>query len=327
MLDRLVRVRRKKEVFGRAYAFIEDGRGLAALPECRAVLAAHPEYSAEAYRLMIDVLLAEQRFDDAEKLLELILARKLVPWACVGLANIHYGRSDLEKAETVLTGLAAANPEYLGAQDFLAKIKTELEKPKEALDILEAAGAISSANVNRLRRTGDLAAATGDFEKSGRLYARVMDRIRNSAMARAEDFMALSESYIRQGRLEDAEKVIDACFKAGCDVVGATIAEQLLAREDVAESMITRLKTRLATRKAEQARMPAIVSLDQAIAMLGRLDTQGWNVALGDACQASIAYWGDKEPGAQLLAAARTRLAKVLRKYGVKSRPVAPLAP
>ncbi len=390
LLDRLVRVSRKKEVFGRAYALIEGGRGLAALPECRAVLAAHPEYSAEAYRLMVDVLLGEKCFDEAEKLLEVILSRKLLPWAYMGLANIHYARSDLEKAETILTSLAAANPEYLGAQDFLAKIKAELEKPKEALEILEAAGAISSANVNRLRRTGDLAAATGDFEKSGRLYARVMDRVRNSAMARAEDFMALSESYLRQGRLEEAEKVsadqrrtmrgspeaelvsrlmefqrfsrdsagptggrakealvaaanafrqlqtpisgpleydlVDACFKAGCDEDSATIAEHLLARNDVPESVIARLKTQLATRKAKQARMPAIVSLDQAIAMLGKLNTQGWNDALGDACQASIAYWAEKDPGAELLTAARTRLAEVSRKYGMGSRQLATIA-
>ena len=199
--------------------------------------------------------------------------------------------------------------------------------------------------------------------------------------------MALSESYIQQGRLEDAEKVsadqrrtmrgspeaelvgrlmefqrfsrdtagptggrareamvaaanafrqlhapisgaleydlIDACFKAGCDVDGTTIAEHLLARSDVAESVIARLTTQLATRKAKQARMPAIVSLDQAIAMLGKLNTQGWNDALGDACQASIAYWAEKEPDAELLAAARTRLAELLRKYGMDSRPVA----
>lgn len=121
--------------------------------------------------------------------------------------------------------------------------------------------------------------------------------------------------------------LIDACFKAGCDADGATIAEHLLARNNVAEGVIARLKTLLTTRKTKQSRMPAIVSVDQAIAMLGKLNTQGWNDALGDVCQASIAYWAEKEPGAELLAAARTRLAEVLRKYGMDSRPVATLTP
>ena len=50
-------------------------------------------------------------------------------------------------------------------------------------------------------------------------------------------------------------------------------------------------------------------------------------IPLGDACQASIAYWAEKEPGAELLAAARTRLPAVLRQYGMDSRPVAMLTP
>ena len=390
LLDRLVRTSRKKEIFGRAYAFIESARVEAALAECRTVLQSHPEYAAEAYRLMVDMMLGAKRYEEAETLLRHIISRKAVPWAHMGLANIYYARRELERAEGLLTTLAASNPEYLGAQDLLAKVKTELEKPKEALEILEAAGAISSSNVNRLRRTGDLAAATGDYEKSGRLYARVMDRVRNSSMARAEDFMALSESYIQQGRLEDAEKVsadqrrtmrgtpdaelvsrlmefqrfsrdaagpnggrakeamvaaamafrelsapisealqydlVDACFKAGCDSDGGTIADHLLARTGLPENVMSRLKALLATRKAKQARMPAIVSLDQAMAMLGKLNAQGWNDALGHACQASIAYWGDKDPDAELLAPARNRLTEVLRKYGMDARPMDKLA-
>jgi DNA-binding response OmpR family regulator len=208
LLNRLLRISRKKDVFSRAYTFIEGGRIEAALPECRSIAARHPEYTIEAYKLMIDLLIGSKRYDEAEDLLQIILERKAVPWAYMGLANVHYVKGRLVQAESSLEKLAAENREYLGAQDFLAKIKAELGKPEEALKLLEDAGAISSANVNRLRRTGELAVATGDHDKAGKLFSRVLDRVRNSSMARPEDFIALSNVLIAQGRIEEAGRVV-----------------------------------------------------------------------------------------------------------------------
>lgn len=383
LLERLVRVNKKKEVFARAYAFIESDRVAAALPECRLILGSHPQYAPDAYRLMIDVLFGMQKYDEAEKMLTAILARKDVPWAHMGLANIHYARNEPRLAEAVLEKVAAANPEYLGAQDFLARVKTDLAKPDEALAVLEAAGAISSANVSRLRRTGDLAAVVGDHEKCSRLYAKVLDRVRNSSLAKAEDFISLSNAYVQLGRMDEAEKVsleqrrtmrgtpeadlvsklmeyqrlcgpgnadkedrrlaaiagavksyqelqnpitgaleldfVEACFKAGHDDDAHAAAEHLLARTDVPEPILARARANLAAHQARKARAPAIVPLDQVLAMLSKLGSNGWDDAMGHACQASVNHWATKADDPEMLATARTRLTDVLRKYGINT--------
>jgi tetratricopeptide (TPR) repeat protein len=90
----------------------------------------------------------------------------------------------------------------------MAKVKEELGRPREALEVLETAGAISSSNVSRLRRSADLASVVGDHEKAGRLYARVIDRARNSSLGRSEDYVSLANAYLEQGRGEEAERVL-----------------------------------------------------------------------------------------------------------------------
>ena len=207
LLERLSRVSEKKQAFAQAYAMIESGHADDAVGECARLKQAQPRYAADALRLMADLLLTLKRHAEAERLLQEILARKLVPWASMGLAKVHYAGGRLPQAEAVLTGLSAQHPEYLGAHDMLAKVKQELGKPKEALEVLEGAGAVSSSNVSRLRRSAELAAAIGDHEKAGRLYSRVVDRVRNSTLARAEDFVSLAKAYMEQGREDEAARV------------------------------------------------------------------------------------------------------------------------
>jgi DNA-binding response OmpR family regulator len=224
LLERLTRVSLKKATFAPAYKLIEGGQPAAALAECGRIKTAHPQYAADALRLMIDLLITMKRNPEAEQLLEEILARKVVPWAAMGLATVHYAEKRLAQAEGVLTDLSAQYPEYLGAHDLMAKVKEEMGKPQEALEVLEAAGAISSSNVARLRRSGELATVVGDHEKAGRLYARVVDRVRNSSLARAEDFISLANAYTEQGRTEDAQRV---CAEQRRSMRGAADAEMV----------------------------------------------------------------------------------------------------
>jgi len=207
LLERLTRVSMKKRAFHKAYALIESGKVEAALVECGKIKVSHPQYAADALRLTVDMLVTLKRNDEAQKLLEEILARKALPWASMGLATVHYEEKRLAEAEAVLADLSEQTPEYLGAHDLMAKVKEELGKPQEALEVLEQAGAISSSNVARLRRSADLATVMGEHEKASRLYSRVLDRVRNSGMARAEDYVALANSYTEQGREDDAERV------------------------------------------------------------------------------------------------------------------------
>ncbi len=205
--QRLLRAFRKKVIFGKTYQLISEGKIDEALSECELVMHSHPKFAADALRLKVDMLNTAGRHDEAELLLQLIAHNKAVPWAQMGLAVVRYQQDRLEEAEQLVEGLVGENEEYLAAYDFLAEIKTELGKEEDALKVLERAADISTFNVKRMRKTGTLAAATGDHAKAAQVFAKVVDRVRDSSLIRSEDFSNLSKAYVAQGRLEEAEKV------------------------------------------------------------------------------------------------------------------------
>ena len=389
LLDRMTRARRRKDALSAVYALIEAGRVDDAIDECRQVMRSSPEYLVDSQRLACDLMMRSQHYADAELLLSEIIVRSAAPWALMGLASIRYAQHRLDAAEGLLTDLVAQHPEYMNARDFLATVKDASGRPAEALALLEDSVAISNASVDRLRRTGDLAAATGNFEKSACIYARAIDRTRGSSMVLAQDYLALSRAYVEQGRLEAAEQVaadqrrsmrgsaeqhvvyhlmrhqrlrntssgdelsgaaaaLDDAVNAHAEVeatIAPVIAIDLLevclqekradevtritgtlrTRGDVEPHVIARLDQICPDSRGLKTRARSNVSLDQVIAMLGRLDSQGWNEALGHACRQSVIHWADAALDAPLLPVARARLAEVMRKYGIDSGTQAPV--
>lgn len=270
LLDRLVKVSRKKDVFARAFAFMESGHPEAALPEFRAIASTYPEYAGDACRFMIDMHIGMKRYAEAEALIKVVLERRLVPWAFMGLARVHYAEGRLGDAEAVLEKLTASNPEYLGAQDLLARVKSELDRPEEALKVLEAVATVSSGNVIRLRRTAELAAVTGDHEKSARLYEQVLVRAGNSSLARVEDYMALSDAFMAQGKVADAERVSSEQKRSMRGIPEADLVSQLMAYrrfsrmpgEEAQQKAVAAVEAALAARGSISAESPAALEFD-----------------------------------------------------------------
>ena len=207
LYQRLLRANTKKQVFASVYEAVERGEVELALQECDIVIQSQAKFVLDALRLKIDVLTTAGRTEEAEKLLETVLASRATPWAQMGLAHVRYRQDRLEDAEKICESLLSEKGEFLAAYDFLAKVKQEMGKDKEALGVLERASGYSSFNVRRMRKTAEVAVKTGDLEKATRLYNRVIDRVRDSSLIRSEDFAKLSNIYIEQGRFDEADKV------------------------------------------------------------------------------------------------------------------------
>lgn len=207
LYQRLLRANLKKQVFGAVYDCVEKGVIDLALQECDMVIQSQPKFVLDALRLKIDVLTTAGRTEEAEKLLETVLASRATPWAQMGLAHVRYRQDRLEDAEKICESLLAEKGEFLAAYDFLAKVKQEMGKDDEALNVLERASGYSSFNVRRMRKTAEVAEKTGDLEKASRLYNRVIDRVRDSSLIRSEDFAKLSNVYIQQNKFDEADKV------------------------------------------------------------------------------------------------------------------------
>jgi len=205
---RLIRANEKKLVLARAHQLIEsDARDLA-VHECKRIAAENPRFFADATRLAVDVLGSLERFDEAEVLLDKVLAVRPVPWALMALAVIRRKQHRLEEAEEILHGLIANCKEMLSAYDMLAAVKEELGKDDEALDVLESATALSAANVERLRRTGAVAHRVGKLDRAEQVFSKVVERVRDSSLLEGSDFSNLSQALIAQGKTEAVRAVL-----------------------------------------------------------------------------------------------------------------------
>ncbi|TAK90417.1 MAG: response regulator [Burkholderiaceae bacterium] len=297
LYQRLLRAFRKKQIFSKAYQLIEDGKIDAALSECDSVMTAQPRFAADALRLKIDMLNTAGRHEEAEQLLQMIVNSKVVPWAQMGLAVVRYNQDRLDEAEKLVEGLIGEKEEYLAAYDFLAEIKKEMGKEGEALEVLERAGSISGFNVKRMRKTGELAAATGDHTKAAQVFAKVVDRVRDSSLIRSADFSNLSKAFVAQGRLDEAEKVnadLKRTLRGAPDTeITAKLIEyqRLLAQNKTAEADEVLLQA-VQLQLQNTALLPATMEADLAEACFDRSHfDHGFNIAR------KVALRGDIDKG------------------------------
>ncbi len=270
LMERITSVALKKAAFAAAYGCMESGDLPKALEHLDRIRNSRPAYAADALRLMIEIMIALKQHDRAEKLLEEVMAQKVVPWAAMGLARIQVAEKRLEEAEAGLGQVVEQNPEYLGAKDLLAEVKEELGKPEEALAVIEKAGAAVTGNVARLRRAGDLAAQTGNHKKASDLYEKVMGRVRHSTLAKPEDFVSLANAYMEQGRTADAERVCVEQRRTMRDAPEAVVVSRLMEYQRLSrdpssaaqEKASAALDALLEARSALGEALPVAVEMD-----------------------------------------------------------------
>ncbi len=206
--SRLIRANEKKHALARAYQRIERDERDLAVQECRRVAADNPRFFGDATRLAVDVLCGLERYEEAEGLLDKVLAAKPLSWALMALASIRRKQGRLAEAEEVLHGLIANCKEMLSAYDMLAAVKEELGKDDEALDVLESATALSASNVARLRRTGEVAQRVGKLDRAEHAFSKVVERVRDSSLLEGADFANLSNTLIAQGKTEEVRAIV-----------------------------------------------------------------------------------------------------------------------
>ena len=204
---RLTRTIRKRQVLAPVYDLIERASYSAAVEECMAISWKHPAYEADCAKIASELLIADGDFDTAEELLDKLLASKDVPWAVVSLARLKARKGDLERAGEMLERMLSGNPDFLAGHDALADICLRRGEREAALRVMKAANAKSDSNVSRMRRLATLAEDLGDLPTAEQVFAKVLDRTRDSGMLSGEDYANLSRLLVAQGKYDKLEQL------------------------------------------------------------------------------------------------------------------------
>lgn len=200
-LDRLVK---KKAVFAPVYNLMDDQEYRKAIQICDELIKLKNQYVIDLMRLKAELHMTLGEFPEAGMIYEQILKVREIPWAQLGLAKCRYHEQNYEEAVDMLESLVETNPNYLAAQDWLAKTYSLTDKSKEAQNILMNATAKSPRIVPRQKTLGETAYKNQDLDTAQNSFRAVLDYGKYSSLTAPEDFANLSRVHLDKGNHQEA---------------------------------------------------------------------------------------------------------------------------
>lgn len=189
-------------------ALQEDNKSLA-IELCDREMSLKPGHHNELLKLKTELLIDEQRFDEAKEMCESVIAERNLPWAKLNIAKIHYFREEYETAKQLLDEIISEIENYVSAHDWLAHTLLKLGYPVEAQETIQSAVEQSPKSVQRQRLLAETAETNQDFVTAEQARRRAIRTSKNSVLSDANDFTKLALAQINNDKPKDALKSIE----------------------------------------------------------------------------------------------------------------------
>ncbi len=208
LLDRLEKAWARKQALRGVMELYDGNRYQDCIEECQRMLEMNTIYRLDLLRLIGEALLAQGHCQEAHAHYEsVILEYPRLPWARLGAARAYFMLERHDEAQELLEQLALENPDFLHAQDWLAKVhekKGDIETTKQILNEL------ISRNPKALHRHREIvraAVATGDEETARKAYDLMHTHGKGSSFVQPADFCSYATLLAKQGGNEAVEKL------------------------------------------------------------------------------------------------------------------------
>lgn len=282
--DRVVRIFNRKTRLLKAYEAAFGERYDLVPPLCIELEKTFPQYINELERLRVESVFRSGRLEEAANELAEAMMGGAKPWMQLLLAKIKSEQKQFDEAEKLLQKVTRSNPEYIAATDLFADVLWEQNKPEQALEVLEKLGAKAVNSVTRLRKLADLSVRVGDDTRSKNYLSKVIDRSRNSTLTQMHDFLQLSKIYIKEGRLDDAEK-LQAKMRMSIPSAELDFARALITiQTQVTEGDIGKAREKLDKLFEENGDLIARLAVDAQTSLLEQcfvvgMESEGYDMA------------------------------------------------
>ena len=231
---RLSRAIERKQALAEVNRCIDKRDVMAALQACEAGLKQAPRFAVDFLRLKAELLLQQERHEEAQTIYQDILKHKAVPWARYGMAQILRATGQLEEAEAELAALVADNPLFLRAYDSLAKVQRSRGDGTAAQATLQKA-ADKSVSIARISEIGDLARQNGDLLTAEIMLAKTVSRAGVSDIVNADHVLALAAVKTELGKPDEALQVLAGAKRSmpggGMSLTAAVVESRIYAEK------------------------------------------------------------------------------------------------
>jgi tetratricopeptide (TPR) repeat protein len=192
--QRIKRQMAKRTELVNIYQAIDDNNNSRAIRLLEEALLKQSRYTVDCQKLLGELYIQEQRYDDAELLYIKVLEARDLDWAQVGLANVDLERGKLDDAVNALDYIVQDYPAYLKAYDCLSKAYTTLGDSEKLQLTLEQAAAISPMSIGRQKNLADTALANGDIEIAMKAYKKTIKYGANSHYDTVDNHLNLARA-------------------------------------------------------------------------------------------------------------------------------------
>ena len=168
------------------------------------------EYAIDLMRAEAELMLAQERYREAEGLYQRILDIYTFPWANAGMARALLRQQRVDEAREVVNSLVEDSPMYLAAYDLKAEICASQGDYEAAQSTLEAATARSPRNYVRKRAYAAAAQASGDAKTARAIMQDVLANDTMTGAVKIADHLAIARAALDDEDPMAAEKSIRA---------------------------------------------------------------------------------------------------------------------
>jgi tetratricopeptide (TPR) repeat protein len=206
--SRITRAIERRMTFLPTYQLIGQGNTRGAIDSALAAETTHPRYAADFARLRAELLVSVGDLVAATELYQSVIDAKPLAWAQLGLARTLMQQQRFEEAQKSLELIVQESPKFMAAYDLLAQVYEKTEQADKAQKILEGAVAISPHMVRRLRHLGDVALEAGDPAAAEKSFKQVVAKAKYSEFRSPEDHVNLVRALVTKGDTAQAGTVI-----------------------------------------------------------------------------------------------------------------------
>ena len=180
-----------------------------AIELCDLEISSNPGHCNELVKLKTELLIDEQRYDEALEICDDIISERNLPWAKLCKAKVLYMRQEYENAKQYLEEIISENHNYVSAYDWLAKTELKLGNTVTAQKTIEDAIEYSPKSVTRQRMLAETAETNEDFITAEKARRRAIRTAKNSVLSDPDDFIKLAEAQIKNDSPKDSLKSIE----------------------------------------------------------------------------------------------------------------------
>lgn len=167
---------------------ISDGDYRKALDLCNEMIANQSKYSADCLKMKGQLHFLLKQLKEAQSLYESVLGKKPVMWARLGMSKTLLAQKKFDAAEKMLGEIIAEDDRYIEAHDMLTELHLEKKETRLAQKSTEKATQISPKSVLRHRRLAKLAEQNHDDEIALKSYQHSIKWGLNSCHESEQDY-------------------------------------------------------------------------------------------------------------------------------------------